>query len=96
MRARTHCLPSGRPHTASPADANTLPPHPAPNTRTGVVHLLSAVSGELLEAIDAHEGAVTCMEWCPRTLRVPGAPGPVPVLATSGRDKRVRLWRAPS
>ncbi len=61
----------------------------------GLVHLLSASTGELLDAIDAHDGAVTSMQWCPRLVKTPGAAEPHAVLATSSRDRRVRLWRAP-
>ncbi|KAL6750671.1 WD40-repeat-containing domain protein [Haematococcus lacustris] len=59
----------------------------------GTVHLLDAGTGELLESIDAHDAAVTSMAWCPRLVRTPGAAAPHPVLATSSKDKRVRLWK---
>ncbi len=61
----------------------------------GVVHLLSGTTGDLLESIDAHEGTIAEMHWCPRLLRVPGRAEPAAVLATCGRDKRVRMWRCP-
>ncbi|KAG1663887.1 hypothetical protein FOA52_014700 [Chlamydomonas sp. UWO 241] len=62
----------------------------------GLVHLLDGTNGSLLDAIpDAHDGGVSELHWCPTKLRLPGVAEPVAVLATCGRDKRVRLWRAP-
>jgi WD40 repeat protein len=62
----------------------------------GHVHLLSAASGELLERIDAHDGPITCMQWCPRLWPIGERGAQVAVLATCSRDKRVRLWRTPA
>lgn len=59
------------------------------------VHLLNANTGDLLDSIDAHDSTITMMEWCPRLVKTPGSAEPHAVLATSSRDKRVRLWRAP-
>mmetsp|Transcript_5000 Transcript_5000/g.10801 ORF Transcript_5000/g.10801 Transcript_5000/m.10801 type:complete len:454 (+) Transcript_5000:147-1508(+) len=61
----------------------------------GHVHLISSTTGDLLDSIDAHESTITEMSWCPSLLKVPGLAAPVPVLATAGRDKRVRMWRCP-
>lgn len=40
-------------------------------------------TGDLLEAIDAHDGAITSLEWCPRKVRTPGSAAPHAVLASS-------------
>jgi WD40 repeat protein len=58
------------------------------------VHLLDARSGEQVEAIrEAHSAEITDMEWSPAKME--GPQGRVAVLATAGRDGRVRLWRGP-
>jgi WD40 repeat protein len=61
----------------------------------GLVHLLDSRTGELLDSIEAHEGSILEMHWCPRLLKLPGGKEPGAVLATCGRDKRVRLWTCP-
>lgn len=60
----------------------------------GMVHMLDAATGELLDSIDAHDSNITSMQWCPKLLRTPTDPETA-VLATTSRDKRVRLWRSP-
>lgn len=45
--------------------------------------------------MEAHEGRIAELHWAPTPLKVPGQKEPVAVLATCGRDKRVRLWRSP-
>ncbi|KAF5843867.1 WD40-repeat-containing domain protein [Dunaliella salina] len=61
----------------------------------GMVHLISADRGDLLESIDAHEKPITSLSWCPRKVKTPGASAPHAVLATSSLDHKVRLWRWP-
>jgi len=61
----------------------------------GMVHFISADRGDLLESIDAHDSLITCLSWCPRKVKTPGAPAPHAVLATSSLDNKVRLWRWP-
>lgn len=59
-----------------------------------MVHILDSRSGEVVERIeDAHDTAITAIEWAPTKLA--GPQGRVSVLATGGSDGRVRLWRAP-
>lgn len=61
----------------------------------GIVHLISSSTGDLLDSIDAHEGSICELHWSPVPIKVPGQAEPLPVLATCGRDKRVRMWRCP-
>ena len=56
----------------------------------GMVHLINSSSGDLVDTIDAHDGFITDMQWCPKPLKTPQ--GIKQVLATSSKDKRVRLW----
>jgi hypothetical protein len=53
---------------------------------TAVLYLLTPfypLTGDLLESIDAHDGPITSMEWCPRKVKTPGATAPHAVLCTS-------------
>jgi WD40 repeat protein len=50
----------------------------------------------VLEVLHAHDGRITSMVWSPVLLQVPGADGPVAVLASSSSDRRVRIWRSPA
>eukprot|EP00798_Chlamydomonas_sp_ICE-L_P005050 gene5050-34839_t len=43
----------------------------------GTVHLISSTTGELLETIDAHDGTIAHMAWCPKLAKVPGVIAPV-------------------
>ncbi|PNW86947.1 hypothetical protein CHLRE_02g102450v5 [Chlamydomonas reinhardtii] len=61
----------------------------------GIVQLISLRSGDLLERIDAHDSTITSIRWCPVPRPLGGEQAPVFVFATSSRDKRVRVWRAP-
>lgn len=66
----------------------------------GRIHLISMANGDLIESIDAHDGPITALAWCPKIRKAPVAPGSgsgagaplLGVLASSSRDKRVRLW----
>jgi WD40 repeat protein len=58
------------------------------------VHFLDANTGALVGEIeDAHDSAITGLQFAPVLLPIAGAK--VAVLATGGRDKRVRLWKTP-
>lgn len=59
------------------------------------MQLISLRSGDLLERIDAHDSTITSIRWCPVPRPLGGEQAPVFVFATSSRDKRVRVWRAP-
>ena len=59
-----------------------------------LIHLLDSRSGAVVERIeDAHEGAITCVEWAP--VKWAGPDGKYSVFATGSLDGRVRLWRGP-
>ncbi|KAI7845338.1 hypothetical protein COHA_001045 [Chlorella ohadii] len=59
-----------------------------------MLHFLDCRTGEVVERIDeAHDAAITSLEWSTSKLR--GPHGPAHVLATAGLDGRVRLWAAP-
>ena len=36
----------------------------------GMVHLLNGSTGEMIDSIEAHEGAIAEMHWCPKLLKV--------------------------
>ncbi|KAK9860423.1 hypothetical protein WJX84_007132 [Apatococcus fuscideae] len=56
------------------------------------LHFLNAESGQLLESIpDAHDAAITAMEWTPQRLDEKASWS----LATASKDRRLRLWRMP-
>ncbi|PNG99608.1 hypothetical protein TSOC_014622, partial [Tetrabaena socialis] len=61
------------------------------------VQLISTRNGELLERVDAHDSTITHLAWCPLPRPMgPEAGGAAAfVFATSSRDRRVRVWRAP-
>lgn len=63
----------------------------------GRVYLFNTATsnGELMDSIEAHDSTITAMAWCPKNLKGPDGKAIV-VLATSSRDKRVRLWRSPA
>lgn len=59
-----------------------------------MVHFLDSRTGEVVERVEeAHDAAITCLEWSSSKLR--GPRGVSNVLATAGLDGRVRLWAAP-
>ncbi|MEW5317650.1 MAG: hypothetical protein WDW38_008932 [Sanguina aurantia] len=65
----------------------------------GRIHLINMATGVLIESIDAHDGPITALAWCPKIRKAPVVPGSgsgagalLAVLASSSRDKRVRLW----
>lgn len=60
----------------------------------GSTLLFMHADGQVLERVEgAHRGNITGMEFCPVPISIRGAA--VPVLATSGEDRVVRLWRCP-
>ena len=60
----------------------------------GSTLLFMHASGQVLERVEgAHRGSITGMEMCPVPISIRGAA--VSVLATSGEDRVVRLWRCP-
>ncbi|GAX85174.1 hypothetical protein CEUSTIGMA_g12592.t1 [Chlamydomonas eustigma] len=61
----------------------------------GMVYFIHSSTGELLDSIDAHDGYITELSWSPKLIKMTGREEPVAVLATSGTDKRVRMWRCP-
>ncbi|GLI63451.1 hypothetical protein VaNZ11_006423 [Volvox africanus] len=63
----------------------------------GTVQLINLKNGELLERIQAHEAPITSIRWCPLPKKMAAEAGGAVafVFATSSRDKRVRVWRAP-
>ncbi|CAN8308998.1 unnamed protein product [Cochlearia groenlandica] len=55
---------------------------------------LCAETGTVLETAEkAHEGDITCISWAPKAIAV--GERQAMVLATSGVDKKVKLWEAP-
>ncbi|PSC75857.1 Transducin beta 2 [Micractinium conductrix] len=57
------------------------------------LHFLDPRTGEVVERVeDAHDAAITSLEWSSSKLRGPQGVGSV--LATGGLDGRVRLWAA--
>jgi WD40 repeat protein len=64
----------------------------------GRVHFISTATGQLLEELEAHDDAITALHWAPVPLRLDPSTSdpPCSVLATSSKDRRVRLWRSPA
>ncbi|CAE6144742.1 unnamed protein product [Arabidopsis arenosa] len=55
---------------------------------------LCAETGNVLDTVEkAHEGDITCISWAPKAITV--GERHAMVLATSGDDKKVKLWEAP-
>ncbi|CAA7013391.1 unnamed protein product [Microthlaspi erraticum] len=55
---------------------------------------LCAETGKVLDTAEkAHEGDITCISWAPKAIAV--GESKAMVLATSGVDKKVKLWEAP-
>lgn len=65
------------------------------STHGSTLQWLHAETGEVLDMAEkAHDGLITDMAWSPRTILAGGKQEWV--LATSGTDKKVKLWAAPS
>ncbi|XP_044503727.1 transducin beta-like protein 2 [Mangifera indica] len=64
-------------------------------THGSTLQWLSVESGKVLDTADkAHESDITSIAWAPTTI--PMGSGQGFILATSGGDKKVKLWTAPS
>ena len=58
------------------------------------VYFLAAATGKVVDVVEnAHSGEITDIAWSPVKYRVEGQE--VAVLASSGGDGRLRLWKAP-
>lgn len=66
------------------------------STHGSTLQWLHAETGEVLDTAEkAHDGIITDMTWSPCTISTGGGKREW-VLATSGTDKKVKLWAAPS
>ena len=63
-------------------------------THGSTLQWLSAETGQVLDTADrAHDGDITDIAWAPRTIQM--GDKQALVLATSGFDKKVKLWATP-
>ncbi|XP_012473345.1 uncharacterized protein LOC105790335 [Gossypium raimondii] len=64
-------------------------------TRGPTLQWLCLETGKVLDAAEkAHDGDITWITWCPKTM--PLGNEQVVILATASVDKKVKLWAAPS
>lgn len=64
-------------------------------THDSTLQWLCAETGKVLDTAEmAHDGDITCITWAPKTL--PAVNSDSFILGTSGVDKKVKLWLAPS